>query len=108
MSAIGPDLPPHLLAKRKRKQKEATNDEVSIASGAKRSPSPENGDKRRRVIGPAMPPAPLDERPKVPSNVPKEADSDSDSDDGYGPAIASANANEVFRKSFSGLQWTGS
>ena len=85
MSAIGPELPPHLLAKRKRKQKEQAEDEDTATSGAKRSPSLSAGEKRRRVMGPAMPPAPLDERPSEPSK-PSE-DSDSDDDDGFGPSL---------------------
>ncbi|PVH94797.1 hypothetical protein DM02DRAFT_538760 [Periconia macrospinosa] len=90
---IGPSLPPH-LAKRSR---EDDDDD--------RSPSPENSDKRRRVIGPAPPPAsskptrvlgpapppaPLDQRPP---NPPSDDDSDSSSDDDFGPAPPSAGAS---------------
>ncbi|KAK3714642.1 hypothetical protein LTR37_007622 [Vermiconidia calcicola] len=85
MSGIGPELPPHLLAKRKRKQEEETNDAPTTASGAKRAPSPGEGEKRRRVVGPAMPPTPLDERPSEPPN--SALDSDSDDDDGFGPSL---------------------
>jgi hypothetical protein len=85
MSAIGPELPPHLLARRKRKQEEDVKNEGTASSGAKRSPSPSEGEKRRRVIGPAMPPAPLEERPPEPRN--RQEDSESDGDDGFGPSL---------------------
>ncbi|KAK5172305.1 uncharacterized protein LTR77_003943 [Saxophila tyrrhenica] len=95
MSDIGPELPPHLLAKRKRKQEEAAEAAPTTASGANQPASPGGGEKRRRVMGPAMPPAPLDERPTEPPKVPE--DSDSDDDDGYGPALPSGptEANDV-------------
>lgn len=85
MSDIGPELPPHLLAKRKRKQGEAAEAAPAPISGAKRPDSPPNGEKRRRVIGPAMPPAPLDERPPEPAE--KAEEDSSDDDDGFGPAL---------------------
>ena len=84
MSGIGAELPPHLLAKRKRQQEEQAQDAPPTASGAKRSPSPEGAEKRRRVAGPAMPPAPLDERPTEPAN-PQEDDSSDDDD--FGPSL---------------------
>jgi hypothetical protein len=82
MSGIGAELPPHLLAKRKRQQEEQAQDAPPTASGAKRSPSP---DKRRKVAGPAMPPAPLEERPIEPAK-PQE-DESSDDDDDFGPPL---------------------
>lgn len=85
MSAIGPELPPHLLAKRKRKNEEEVENERTTSSGAKRSPSPSEGEKRRRVVGPVMPPASLDERPTEPPG--QTSDSDSDDDDGFGPSL---------------------
>ncbi|TKA83807.1 hypothetical protein B0A55_00019 [Friedmanniomyces simplex] len=88
MSAIGPDLPPHLLAKRKRQQDDSAQDEPSTASGAKRSTSPGDGEKRRKVIGPAMPPAPLDEQPPEPAAQAVQPNSD-DEDDDFGPALPS-------------------
>lgn len=93
MSGIGPELPPHLLAKRKRRQQEEAENEVVTTSGAKRSPSPEQGDKRRRVVGPAMPPAPLDERPEEP--LKRIEDSDSEDDDDFGPALPPDSEDEV-------------
>lgn len=95
MSGIGPSLPPHLLEKRKRKQEDAAPDAPPTASGAKRSPSPEGAEKRRKIAGPAMPPAPLDERPPEPAattvkNGDGDDDSSSDDDDDFGPALPSA------------------
>ncbi|GAB7332499.1 hypothetical protein MBLNU13_g04293t1 [Cladosporium sp. NU13] len=87
MSGIGAELPPHLLAKRKRQQEEQTQDAPPIASGAKRSPSPEGADKRRRVIGPAMPPAPLDERPTESPTTQSQEDESSSDDDDFGPSL---------------------
>ena len=87
MSDIGPELPPHLLAKRKRKQEEAAETASSTAPGAKQAERSPNGEKRQRVMGPAMPPAPMDERPLEPAQVAEE--SSSDEDDGFGPALPS-------------------
>lgn len=92
MSAAGPALPPHLLAKRKRQQEEDEQNDGASPSGAKRSKSPEDGEKRRRVVGPAMPPAPLDQRPPEPANAAQ--DSDSEDDDGFGPALPPEDAGE--------------
>ena len=44
-------------------------------------------------MGPAMPPAPLDERPPEPPN--REEDSDSDDDDGLGPSLPPTGAEVV-------------
>jgi hypothetical protein len=93
MSGIGAELPPHLLAKRKRQQEEQAQDAPLVASGAKRSPSPEGADKRRRVVGPAMPPAPLEQRPTEPAQ-PQEDDS-SDDDDDFGPSLPPTEAESL-------------
>ncbi|CAK4030786.1 Hypothetical predicted protein [Lecanosticta acicola] len=90
MSGIGAELPPHLLAKRKRQQEEEAEDAPATASGAKRSASPNEPEKRRKVMGPAMPPAPLEERPSEPP-PPTEEDS-SDDDDDFGPALPTGGA----------------
>ncbi|KAF2754298.1 hypothetical protein EJ05DRAFT_541380 [Pseudovirgaria hyperparasitica] len=81
MSSIGPELPPHLLAKRKRQAEEQTTAKA-IPKGDAR-PSPDAGEKRRRIVGPAPPPAPLDE---LPPRSP-EVDDSSSSDDDFGPAL---------------------
>ncbi|GAB7341592.1 hypothetical protein MBLNU457_7799t1 [Dothideomycetes sp. NU457] len=96
MSAAGPELPPHLLAKRKRQQEQEDENEISRPSGAKRAKTPEADEKRARVIGPAAPPAPLDERPSEPptgSVAPEDDQSEqesSDDDDDFGPALPTA------------------
>jgi len=80
MSSIGPDLPPHLLAKRKR---QAEEDEASVKPTVK-VPSPEPEEKKRRVVGPAAPRAPLDEL--SPTDAQADATSNSSDDDDFGPA----------------------
>ncbi|KAF2224947.1 hypothetical protein BDZ85DRAFT_259372 [Elsinoe ampelina] len=84
MSAIGPALPPHLLAKRKRQQEEDDTDAGTGGPGAKRPKSPEQ--KSSRQIGPAAPPAPLDQRPAEPANA-DSGDDSSDDDDDFGPSL---------------------
>ncbi|KAJ9648507.1 hypothetical protein H2199_001362 [Coniosporium tulheliwenetii] len=93
MSSIGPELPPHLLAKRKRQTEEEEEAAAgpTLKDGTSRSSSPDGGEKRRRVIGPAAPPAPLDELP--PNSAHSDEDSSSD-DDGYGPALPSGDASK--------------
>jgi len=92
MSTVGPELPPHLLAKRKRQQEQEDGSEESRPSGAKRARTPEADEKRARVIGPAQPPAPLDERPSEPPTAsrPDESDDESSDDDDFGPALPTA------------------
>lgn len=92
MSSAGPELPPHLLAKRKRQAEEevaASNKEPTKppTQDSSRSISPETSEKRRKIAGPAPPPAPLNQRPAGP---PIDEASDSDSDDDFGPAMPSA------------------
>ncbi|KAK6005685.1 hypothetical protein QM012_007327 [Aureobasidium pullulans] len=55
MSAAGPELPPHLLAKRKRQQDEEEKNQPATSSGANQE-SPK--DKRQKVTGPELPPPP--------------------------------------------------
>lgn len=87
MSAAGPELPPHLLAKRKRQIEEDPSNEERQPSGAKRSKSPPEVDKRPRVIGPAPPPAPLSERPSTAANPTPDSDESSSEDDDFGPSL---------------------
>ena len=109
MSGIGPSLPPHLLAKRKRQREESEQNEATTEPGAKRAKSPDTeqlqDEKRSRVVGPVRsaqplvvgptpPPAPLDERPLEPPSPghdeqEEEAESSSDDDD-FGPALPNA------------------
>ncbi|KAK6438458.1 hypothetical protein LTR95_005343 [Oleoguttula sp. CCFEE 5521] len=89
MSGIGADLPPLLLAKRKRKQEEKAAKESANSSGANTNDGSPTPEKRRRVAGPALPPAPLDERPDAPTS---DKYDDGDDDDGFGPALPSTAA----------------
>lgn len=91
-SAAGPDLPPHLLAKRKRQQEDTADDEANRPSGAKRPKSPSPVEKRTRVLGPAPPPAPIDQRPEAGL----ESDNGSSSeDDDFGPSLPKGPAHQL-------------
>ncbi|KAL9632147.1 MAG: hypothetical protein Q9204_003908 [Flavoplaca sp. TL-2023a] len=94
MTTVGPELPPHLLAKRKRQQEaeEETNPQLQRHSRSS-STSSNSSSKRRRTIGPAPPPAPLSERP---SSLPSPQNStpnspSSSSDDDFGPSLPPTN-----------------
>jgi hypothetical protein len=83
MPSVGPELPPHLL-KRKRSVDDDDNESPSPPTKIQAaSPS-----KERRVLGPAPPPAPLDERPSEPAD--KLEDESSSDDDDYGPSLPPA------------------
>ncbi|KAF2436637.1 hypothetical protein EJ08DRAFT_655607 [Tothia fuscella] len=89
MSSIGPDLPPHLLAKRKRQaeSEEEASSKATTSKAAEEAPkSPDGAEKRRRVMGPAPPPAPLDQLPQTLAQK-EESEEESSSDDDYGPSI---------------------
>ncbi|KAF3939931.1 hypothetical protein ABW19_dt0205043 [Dactylella cylindrospora] len=109
MADVGPALPPHLAAKRKRQQEEAekaaaalresegkTSPEKSEATAPASSPKKdvdENPEKRRRVIGPSLP-APIEQ---MPPRGPDEHGSNGDyseeedsSDDDIGPSLPGA------------------
>jgi hypothetical protein len=87
MSSIGPDLPPHLLAKRKRQAEQQSAENGTVEDN--QEPGSPNGDKRRRVMGPAMPPASLNELPRCPHPDGDESQSsdDDDDEDDYGPSL---------------------
>ncbi|KAL8777477.1 MAG: hypothetical protein Q9213_007846 [Squamulea squamosa] len=95
MATAGPELPPHLLAKRKRQQEaEETTSQPSPRSRSSSHSSTTSNSKRRRTIGPAPPPAPLSERPSPtpePQN-PNQTDSDSEDDD-FGPSLPPPNGH---------------
>lgn len=82
LKPVGPELPPH-LAKRKREQEEQ-EPQPSLRPSPQSPPtrSPSDSPKRRRVLGPSLPPAPLSE---LPPSVPTDSDSDPDSD--FGPSL---------------------
>ncbi|KAA6406389.1 MAG: hypothetical protein FRX48_09830 [Lasallia pustulata] len=87
MSNVGPELPPHLLAKRKREEEIEDQSRINVDTrSASRSSSSDAGEKRRRIVGPAPPPAPLNERPDSPA----EQGSESSSEDEIGPALPPA------------------
>jgi hypothetical protein len=91
MSSIGPALPPHLLAKRKRQADEEAASK-SVLSTPDAPNSSEDAEKRRRVMGPALPLAPLDELP--PTSTCDDEDSSS-SDDDYGPSVPTEQPSTV-------------
>ena len=103
MTTIGPTLPPHLTAKRKRSEEDIVS--PSIPSKRSRSSSPSSPDsKPRRVIGPTVPPAPLSELPPsepVPeqnSSKDKDHSSSSDDDDDFGPSLPPAPGSQSAQK----------
>lgn len=94
MAIQGPTLPPHLQAKRKREDERSRS--VTTSASSSRSSTPDSdGAKKRRVVGPSLPPASLDERPlQGPSGTKKDNSNDDDDDDSddddYGPSLPSA------------------
>lgn len=75
---VGPEIPPHF-----QKRKRSTDDEESPLPPSKiRAATPEEP---RRVLGPALPPAPLDERPSEPAEQSEEDTSSDDND--FGPSL---------------------
>ncbi|KAL8708309.1 MAG: hypothetical protein Q9220_006784 [cf. Caloplaca sp. 1 TL-2023] len=94
MAITGPELPPHLLAKRKRQQEAAEPlPEPRSPSPSSTSTTPDDS-KRRRTIGPSAPPAPLSERPSDPPD-PQDSDSSSSADD-FGPSLPPSNHSPPF------------
>ena len=94
MSSIGPELPPHLQAKRKRQEADTDQLRASVLLlNANSGSGTEGGEKRQRILGPSLPPAPIDQRPSTPPDV----EQDSDSDDDLGPALPSAQGLETQR-----------
>ena len=87
---VGPQIPPHILAKRKRAAEEA-------AKASATTKSPENSEdtttKKKRTAGPAPPPAPLEEQP--PGSPNDGSGDESSSDDDFGPSLPSASRTEV-------------
>jgi len=90
MPSVGPNLPSHLLAKRKREDEEEAAP-ASSSPGPEPSTLPEASEKRRRIIGPAPPPARLDELP----NTTAQEEENSSSDDEFGPAVPTGDAAKV-------------
>lgn len=95
MSTVGPELPAHLLAKRKRQAEDEEEGYSVIHNQSRahsRSPGSDNGEKRRRVIGPSLPPATLEERP---SGDPKDDGSSCSSEEDFGPALPARHVSQV-------------
>lgn len=88
MACTGPELPPSEKVKRKREEDiEGALESRLSTSPRSISSSPTSNDKRRRIIGPALPSAPLNERPDDPA----ENDDESSSSEGdFGPALPNA------------------
>lgn len=85
----GPELPPHLLKKRKRQAEDDSGGQILPAAktrSASEEIKPEATSNTRRIIGPAPPPAPLDQKPPTDS---KDDEESSDEDD-FGPSMPSA------------------
>ncbi|KAL8998208.1 MAG: hypothetical protein Q9169_002693 [Polycauliona sp. 2 TL-2023] len=95
MATVGPELPPHLLAKRKRQ--EETQEPTPQPPPHSRSSSTSSNTswtKRPRTIGPAPPPAPLSERPSQdPEPQTSKPDDSSSSDDDFGPSLPPTNSH---------------
>ena len=85
MTSVGPQLPAHLLSKRKREEENTTSASPQSKSSS-RSSSTDSVSKRRR-IGPALPPADLSERPTTPPSPSPSASSDGSD---FGPSLPPA------------------
>lgn len=86
---VGPSLPPSESAKRKREDNiEAAVEARHSTSPPSPSSNPTSTDKRRRILGPSLPPGPLDERPDYPPESDND-DSSSSSEGAVGPALPS-------------------
>jgi hypothetical protein len=98
MPAIGPELSPPLM-KRKRSSDSSFDDaDKSLLSPSKfQAASPEKLPGLPRVFGPALPPAPLDQRP-IDLEANREEEDSSSSDEDYGPSLPSASDCAVTRE----------
>ena len=90
MSTMGPELPPHLLAKRKRQMGDGNSEKPATLPATSSEPE----QKRKRTIGPAAPPNLLSEKPSE-SPAASLHEEGSDSDDDYGPAPSTVPQPEV-------------
>ena len=90
MPSVGPQLPPEL---QKRKRSTDEDDEEGSSSDSSTGPLPQrpgsgaqspSSAKRSRVLGPTLPPAPLDERPSSPPQPESDNGSESSDDDDFG------------------------
>ena len=103
MPLVGPELPPHLAAKRKRHTEEQDEQPTAIqGAGPSRAPSSGTGHKHQRFLGPTLPPAPLDERLASKPEIIDESDSDND----VGPALPPAPGKYDFEAEAQRVQTT--
>lgn len=94
MSTAGPELPPHLLAKRKRQESESVAPLPSPPSRSRSSSVSSSSAKRRRILGPSLPPAPLSElHPGAPDAA--SLSDETDSDDDFGPSLPTDQPSEA-------------
>ena len=85
MASVGPQLPSTTAEKRKREEDGFANGRSdSSPKLRKKSHSPDLLPKPTRVIGPSLPPASLDERPRA---GPESGSDQSSEEDEYGPAL---------------------
>lgn len=96
MPGVGPQLPPELHKRKRSTDDDGSNSDSDSADSAGPQPArptqaPQDlpSPKRSRVIGPTLPPAPLDERPSSPAQK-DSSGSDSSDDDDFGPSLPSA------------------
>lgn len=94
MPGVGPQLPPEL-----QKRKRSIDDDDHESDSDSSSPQPARpsqasqplpSPKRSRVLGPTLPPAPLDELPSGPAQEDRSESESSDDDDDFGPSLPSA------------------
>ncbi|KIX01423.1 uncharacterized protein Z518_09149 [Rhinocladiella mackenziei CBS 650.93] len=98
MSPVGPQLPPE-LRKRKRSDNEDENDSSDSVTSPSPGPLPGGNPekeksppsaKRTRIIGPTLPPVPLDDRPPSSPPQPDQEVEESSNEDDFGPSLPSA------------------
>lgn len=94
MATAGPELPPHLLAKRKRQESESHAPIPSPPPRSRSSSVSSSSAKRRRILGPSLPPALLSELPSTDPNPASHSD-ESDSDDDFGPSLPTDQPSEA-------------
>ena len=115
MSPVGPQLPPHLQKRKRGDDENGTDSHSDSDSSTGPLPPQKEGKeqsppsaKRSRVLGPTLPPAPLDERPPSGPLQPTYKDEESsDSDDDFGPALPSAR-DAATKSTTTGPRTTGS
>jgi hypothetical protein len=94
MSAVGPELPPHLLAKRKRQAENEANELSKLGNtSATQISSAISREKKQRVIGPSLSTPATDATPLQKKN--EINDESSSSEDDIGPVPATPGSAET-------------